>query len=82
MLGRGAIDDHARCEVAVIKIRIRFFIRRHHLVDLVAKNASHIRDECRERPAQRQLSEGELPPYKGKQAPEHSKPTRAQDVIA
>jgi len=48
-----AIHNHAGCEIAVIKIGIRFFIRRHDLVDLVAKKASHICDEFRERLRQR-----------------------------
>ena len=48
-----AIHNHAGCEIAVIKIGIRFFIRRHDLVDLVAKKASHICDEFRERLHQR-----------------------------
>ena len=46
---RGAIDDDPRCKIAVIEIRIRFRIERHHLVDLVAENAPHIREQLRER---------------------------------
>jgi hypothetical protein len=43
------IDDHARGEITVVEIRVRFLERRHHLIDLVAKNASYIPDQLRER---------------------------------
>ena len=44
-----AIDDHARGEIAIVEIRIRFAKFGDHLVDLVSKDAARIRNQLHER---------------------------------
>ena len=44
-----AVDDYSRREVAVVEVCVGLLVRRHHLVDLVAENAPHIREQLRER---------------------------------
>ena len=46
---RCAIDDYARGEIAVVEVGIRFAEFGHHLVELVSENATHIRDQLRQR---------------------------------
>lgn len=45
----GAVHYHARSEITAVEIGVRFLKRRHHLIDLVSKDAPHIRDSLWER---------------------------------
>ena len=45
----GAIHDDARGEISGVEIGISLLFLRHHFVDLVSKDAAHIRDQLRKR---------------------------------